>query len=130
MKDRPLEPKYTSNGMFISQGWKIWGHTLFSLSVISLRLRKPWAFNLVLLFICPSSDGTYYGMVMSVRPSVRPSVHPGLRPSVTVFQIFLLHALTYWAEILHVTFFLWTFDQVRVSSISVNFRRSYAPFGT
>ena len=25
------------------------------------------------LFIRPSSDGTYYGMVMSVRPSVRPS---------------------------------------------------------
>ena len=62
------------------------------------------------IFIHPSSDGTYYGMVMSVRPSVR----PGLRPSVTVFRTFLLHALTYWAEILHVTFFLWTFDHVRV----------------
>ena len=57
-------------------------------------------------------------------------VRPGLRPSVTVFCTFLLHTLTYWAEILHVTFFLWTFDQVRVSSISVNFCRSYAPFGT
>ena len=31
-------------------------------------------------FIRPSSDGKYYGMVMSV--------HPGLRPSVTVFRIF------------------------------------------
>ena len=42
-------------------------------------------------FIRPSSDGTYYGMVMSVRPS--------LRPSVTIFRTFLLHALTCWAEI-------------------------------
>ena len=31
--------------------------------------------------IRPSSDGTYYGMVMSVRVSVRPSVRPTLRPS-------------------------------------------------
>ena len=38
----------------------------------------------------PSSDGTYYGMMMSVRPFVRPC----LRPSVTVFRTFsymLLH---------------------------------------
>ena len=32
-------------------------------------------------FIRPSSDGTYYGMVMSVRPSVRVSVRPSVRPS-------------------------------------------------
>ena len=51
----------------------------------------------LLLFIRPSSDGTYYGIVMSVRPSdspsVRLSVRPGLRPP--VFHIFLIHALTY-----------------------------------
>ena len=33
------------------------------------------------IFIRQSSDGTYYGMVMSVRPGLRPSVHPTLRPS-------------------------------------------------
>ena len=55
-------------------------------------------------FIRPSSDGTYYGMVMSVRVSVRPSVHP----SVTVFRTFLLHALTYWSEILCIILFLCT----------------------
>ena len=33
------------------------------------------------LFIRPSSDGTYYGMVMSVRPGLRPSVRPSVRPS-------------------------------------------------
>ena len=108
------------------------------------------------VFIRPSSDGTYYGMVMSVRPSVR----PGLRPSVchsfphfsptcfdiliwnfvyhlilmhvrsssnainfrhflqelcsflttnsykyAVFRTFLLHALTYWVQILYMTLF-------------------------
>ena len=37
-----------------------------------------------------------------------------------VFRTFLLHALTYWAEILHMTLFWWITDQVRVSSICVN----------
>ena len=184
-----------------------------------------------LIFIRPSSDGTYYGMVMSVRPGLRPSVRhsfPHFSPTCfeilswnfvyyfimmhvrassnainfrqflmelcpfltsncykyavfrtfllyaltfraeilhmtlfyctteqvrvssisvnfcwsicpfwnleyckyTVFRTFLLHALTYWAEILHLTLFYCTTDQVPVSSISVNFCRSYAPFGT
>ena len=48
----------------------------------------------------------------------------------TVFRTFLLHALTYWAEILHFTLFYCTTDQVSVFSISVNFCWSYAPFGT
>ena len=48
----------------------------------------------------------------------------------TVFHIFLLHALTYWAEILHMTLFYCTSDQVQVSSISVTFYRCYAPFIT
>ena len=87
-------------------------------------------------FIRPSSDGTYYGMVMSVRPSVFVSVRPTLRPSVRlgllppVFHTFLQHALTYWAEMLHMTLFYCTTDQVRVSSISVKFCGSYAPFVT
>ena len=37
-------------------------------------------------FIRPSSDGTYYGMVMPVRPSVRVSVRPSIRPSVRPSQ--------------------------------------------
>ena len=48
----------------------------------------------------------------------------------TVFRTFLLHALTYWAEILHMTLFNCTTDQVRVTSICVNFCGSYVPFGT
>ena len=47
-----------------------------------------------------------------------------------VFRTFLLHALIYWAEILHMTLFYFTTDQVRVSSICVNFCRSYVPFWT
>ena len=48
----------------------------------------------------------------------------------TFFRIFLLHAFTYWAKILHMTLFYCTTEQVRVSSICVNFCGSYAPFGT
>ena len=127
------------------------------------------------IFIRPSSDGTYYGMVMSVRPSGSPSGRfPHFSPSpfdiwswnfahdfvlmyyrsslsvVTlrqflkelcpfvnleyrkceIFRTFLLHALTYWAEILHGTLFYCTTDQVWVSSICVYFWRSYAAFWT
>ena len=206
----------------------------YSYQMICLVLFS-WACRLS-FFIRPSSDGTYYGMVMSVRPSVRVSVRPSIRPSqfsalfsymlwhidlkfcvslyfyarkikfechqfpslfagvmllfnfkllqicsfphfsptsfdiltsnfvydfvlmyhraslsvvillqfllelclfvnleyskYTVFRTFLLHALTYWAEILHTTLFYCTTDQVWVSSICVNFCGSYAPFGT
>ena len=68
-----------------------------SSSVVTLRqfLKELCLFvNLEYRKCRPSSDGTYYGMVMSVRVSVRsPSVRPGLRPP--VFHTFLLHALTY-----------------------------------
>ena len=46
----------------------------------------------------------------------------------TLFRTFLLHALKYWAEILHMTLSYCITDQVRVSSIRVNFCGSYAPF--
>ena len=48
----------------------------------------------------------------------------------TVFRIFLLHALTHWAEILNMTWFYSTTDEVRVSSICVNCCGSNAPVGT
>ena len=47
-----------------------------------------------------------------------------------VFHTFLLYALRYWAEILHLTLFYCNTDQVWVSSICVNFCGSCAPFGT
>ena len=48
----------------------------------------------------------------------------------TVSRTFLLHALTYWAEILHMTLFYCNTDQVWVSSICIKFWGSYASFGT
>ena len=46
----------------------------------------------------------------------------------TVFCTFLLHALTYWAEILHMTLFYCTTGQLQVSSMGINFCRSNVPF--
>ena len=62
-----------------------------SLSVVNLRQ--------VLLELCPFLNSEYW--------------------KYTVFRTFLLHALTYWVEILHMTLFYCTTDQVRVSSIFV-----------
>ena len=47
-----------------------------------------------------------------------------------VFRTFLLHFFTYWAEILHMTLFYCTIDQVPVSLICINFCRKNAPFET
>ena len=46
----------------------------------------------------------------------------------TVFRSFLLYALTYWAEILHMTLFYCTTDKVEVLSICVNFLYELCPF--
>ena len=74
-----------------------------------------------LVFIPPSSEGTYYGMVISVRVSIRSSVSfPHFSP--TCFDILS------WNFVCH--FFLWN---IRSSSSVVNFRHfcwSYSPFGT
>ena len=46
----------------------------------------------------------------------------------TVFRSFLLRALTYWAEILHISLLCCTIDQVWMSLISVNCCRRYTLF--
>ena len=149
---------------------------LVCFTVPQIKLKCP---HFESIFIHPSSGGTYYGMVMSVRISVRPSVWVSGLPfsalfscmiwlielkfwiwlclnvlqvkfecchfasiiervvprlnlefwKYTVFRTFLLHALTYWAEILHVILLQCTY-QVGMSSIFVYFCKSYAPFGT
>ena len=74
-------------------------------------------------------DVLWYGDVRpGLRPTLRPSVRPGLRPP--IFRTFLLYALTYWAEILHMTLFWCTTDQVRLSSLCVNVWRSCASLWT
>ena len=134
-------------------------YNLVAIHFISLNTSlNGWMLKFV-LFVRPSSDGTYYGMMMSVRPGLRPSVHPSVRHSFphfsptcfdiliwnfvyhfifmhvrsssnainfrhflqelcsfltsksykyAVFRTFLLHALTYWSEILCITLFLCT----------------------
>ena len=46
----------------------------------------------------------------------------------TVFCTFFWHALTYWAENLHMALFYWNKDQLRLSSICVNFLWELCPF--
>ena len=84
---------------------------------------------------------------VSVRPTLRPSVRPGLHPPVfhtflmpllelTILEIhsFLHFSLTYFdilsSNFAHDFVIYCTTDQVRVSSISVKFCASYAPFVT
>ena len=40
-----------------------------------------------IVFIRPSSDGTYYAMVMSVRPGLRPGLRPSIRLSVRPISV-------------------------------------------
>ena len=129
--------------------------------IFSVKCNHQYSYFIWQVFIGPSSDGTYYGMVMSARPSDSPSGSPSahfpqfshtcfdilswkfahnfvlmyyisslsvvtLRQFLkelclfvnleyrlcAVFRTFLLHALTYWAEILHMTLFFCTTDQV------------------
>ena len=50
-----------------------------------------WIMQRLPIFIRPSSDGTYYGMVMSVRPSVQLSVRVSVRPFSALFSYMLWH---------------------------------------
>ena len=137
---------------------KIAFSTLFQpLAYCNVFQSPPW------FFIRPSSDGSYYGRVMSVRVSVRPTLRPSGSPSArfslfsqtcfdilswnfahdfglmyygscssvvtlrqfikelwlfvnseyrlcAVFRTFLLHALTYCADILHLIFVLMYYE--------------------
>ena len=62
---------------------KFWIWLCFNVVQIKFECR-----HFASIFIRPSSDGTYYGMVMSVSPSVRVSVCPTLRPSGSPFASF------------------------------------------
>ena len=85
----------------------------FAYDFVSLYYRSSLSFfnfRLFLLELCPFWNLEYW--------------------KYAVFRTFLLHVLTYWAEVSHMTLFYCATDQVQVSSICVNFCRSYAPFGT
>ena len=57
------------------------------------------------------------------------SIFVGFMPLLEV-RILEIQLFTYWAEILRMTLFYCTIDQIGVSSICVNFCGKYAPFGT
>ena len=92
--------------------------------------------GLSLLFIRPSSDGTYYGMVMSVRPglhptpSVRPTLRPTLRPSGSPSARFPHFSLTCFDTL------SWNFAHdfvlmyYRSSSSVVNLRQFWRSYGS
>ena len=67
----------------------------------------------LLLFIRPSSDGMYYGMVMSVRVSVRPSVRLSVRP-VSVCPFSALFSYMLWhIELKFCTWFCFDVLQIK-----------------
>ena len=108
--------------------WNVenWKYTVFR--ILFLHALTYWAEILHLTF-------TVLEIKFECRqfPSIFVGVMPLLGPRILEYAIFrtiLLHALIYQAEILHMTFFYCTTDQVPVLSISVNFCWSYAPFGT
>ena len=97
----------------------------FSLTCFDI-LRWNIAYDFVLLYYRSSSSVVNFRQfLMKLNPFLNLEYWKS-----TVFRTFLLHALTYWAEILHISLFYCTTDYVWVSLISVNFCRSYAPFYT
>ena len=68
------------------------------------------------VFIRPSSDGTYYGMVMSVQVSVRVSVHPSVRLSVRPVSVRPFSALfSYMLWHIELKFWTWLcFDVLQI----------------
>ena len=101
---------------------KIHSFPHFSLTRFDL-LRWNFAFHFVLLYYRSSSS------VINFCRSNAPILELRIL-EMHSFPQFSLHALTFRAEILHLTLFYCATDQVSVSSISVNFLWSYTPFGT
>ena len=115
--------------------------TVFYLSFLcKLPVPCGWCNNdLSCIFIRPSSDGTYYGMVMSVRVSVRPSVRlsvmfVGVMPLLEL-RILEIHSFPHFSltcfEILSWNFAYDFVSPYYTSSLSVvNFCGSYASLWT
>ena len=102
---------------------KIHSFPHFSLSCFDI-LSSNFAYDFVSPYYRSSSECHQFAlMFVGVMPLLELRIL-----KIHSFPHFFL--LTYWAEILHMTLFHPTTDQVWVSSICVNFRGSYAPFGT
>ena len=85
----------------------IWNHLLLSY-ILGAKL------YVLLIFIFPSADGVYYGVVMSGSPFVSSSVFQSV--SSPYFQ---LHASTYWDAMLYITFFMY----LNSNSSAITFRQ-------
>ena len=75
---------------------------IFNMTLFKCTTDQVWVSSLIVNFYTPVFKQVvlWYG---DVRPGLFPSDSLSIR--VPIFRIFLLHALTYWAEILHMTLF-------------------------
>ena len=87
-----------------------------------------WYTVLQIKFECRQFPSSFVGVMPLFGLRIL-EIHSFLHWKYTAFCTFLLHALTYWAEILHMTLFYCTTDQVWVLSICINFCACYALFG-
>ena len=108
--------------------WKLeyWKYTVFR--TFLLHAFTYWAEILHMILFHRTTDQVRLSLICINFFRVMPLLELKMMKD-TVFRTFLLHALTYWAEILHMTLFNCTTDQVWVSSIRINFCRSNAHFG-
>ena len=110
-----------SNAPFGTRILEVHGVSHFSLACIDI-LSWNFVYYFVLLYYVSSLS------VVNLRQILLELCHFWNLKFVkyTVFRTFLLHALAYWAENLHMTLFYCTRDQVWVSSICVDCCGSYA----
>ena len=83
--------KYTVFRTFLLHAWTYWAEILH-MPLLYCTTDQVLASSIVGVMPCPFCNLEYW--------------------KYTVFRIFLLHAFTYWAEILHMTLLYYTTDQV------------------
>ena len=85
-----------------------------------------FVYHFILMHVKASSNAVNFRQfLLELCPLLTSNSH-----KYAVFRTFFLHDLRYWAEILHMTLLYCNTDQVRMSSICVDFCGSYAPVGT
>ena len=76
--------------IYFLEGANLSHFTRYNVTYTCILYARLASLEITLIFIGPSSDGTYYGMVMSVRPGLRPSVrHSFPHFSSTCFDILI-----------------------------------------
>ena len=113
--------KYTVSALFSDMLWHIELKFCIWLCFTVLQIK----------FECRQFASIFVGVMPLLELRIL-EIHSFPHFSLTPFNVltFLWHALTYWAEILHMTLFYCTTGQLQVSSMGINFCRSNDPFGT